>query len=113
MLLHHPLAAEIRLAEVLHALADPARLAFVRVLTEESGGINCADTMVKAGLPMPKSTCSHHFQVLRRAGVVFSQRRGVELINFLRMDDLEARFPGLLTTILAARKTECEALLAA
>jgi DNA-binding transcriptional ArsR family regulator len=106
LLLHHPPAASIRLAGILHALADPARLAFVRVLTEVSDGINCADTLAKAGLSMPKSTCSHHFQILRRAGVVFSQRRGVELINFLRADDLEGRFPGMLTTILAASEEE-------
>ena len=82
------------------------RLAFVRVLVKEDGGINCVDTMTKAGLAMPKSTCSHHFQILRRAGVVFSQRRGVELINFLRADDLEIRFPGLLATILDASEAE-------
>lgn len=110
MLLHHPPAASIQLAGVLHALADSARLAFVRVLTQERDGINCADTMAKAGLLMPKSTCSHHFQVLRRAGVVFSRRRGVELINFLREDDLETRFPGLLTTILTASEAECGTL---
>ena len=105
-MLHHPPAASIKLADVLHALADPVRLAFVRVLTTERGGINCAETMAMAGLALPKSTCSHHFHALRRAGVVFSQRRGVELINFLRGDDLESRFPGMLATILAASEEE-------
>ena len=94
------------LAGILHALADPVRLAFVRVLRTEDGGINCVDTMNKAGLVMPKSTCSLHFQILRKAGVVFSQRRGVELINFLRRDDLQTRFPGLLATILDAYEVE-------
>ena len=105
-MLHHPPITHVRLADLLHALADPVRLAFVRVLTTERGGINCADTMAKAGLSMPKSTCSHHFKILRQAGVVFSQRRGVELINFLRADELEARFPGMLTTVLAAAEQE-------
>ena len=105
-MLHHPPIARVRLADLLHALADPVRLAFVRVLTTERDGINCADTMARAGLSMPKSTCSHHFKVLRRAGVVFSQRRGVELINFLRADDLETRFPGMLTMILTASEQE-------
>ena len=112
-MLSHPAAASIKLAEVLHALADPVRLAFVRVLTTEHAGINCVDTIAKAGLSMPKSTCSHHFQILRRAGVVFSQRRGVDLINFLRVDDLESRFPGVLTTILTASEQEQVALTAA
>ena len=104
--LHHPPAATLTLARVLHALADPVRLAFVCVLVEEGGGINCAGTMAKAGLAMPKSTCSLHFQILRKAGVVRSERRGVELINYLRADDLQTRFPGLLDTILAAHAVE-------
>ena len=112
-MLCHPSAASIKLAAVLHALADPVRLAFVRVLTTERAGINCVDTMAKAGLTMPKSTCSHHFQILRRAGVVFSQRRGVDLINFLRADDLESRFPGVLLTILTASEQEQSVLAAA
>ena len=101
-MLHHPSVADLKLVAVLHALGNPVRLAFVRVLLTENGGINCVDTMTKAGLAMPKSTCSHHLQILRRAGVVYSQRRGVELINFLRRDDLQSRFPGLLTSILDA-----------
>ncbi len=104
--LHHPSVANIKLAGVLHALADPVRLAFVRVLTNDGGGINCVDTMTRAGLVMPKSTCSHHFQILRKAGVVVSHRRGVELINSLRADDLQARFPGLLASILEASEAE-------
>ena len=94
------------MAGVLHALADPVRLAFVRVLVTDTEGINCVDTMVKAGLAMPKSTCSLHFQILRKAGVVYSHRRGVELINFLRRDDLQNRFPGLLASILDACEAE-------
>ena len=94
--------SDFELVTVLHALGDPVRLAFVRVLLTESAGINCANTMAKAGLVMPKSTCSHHFNVLRKAGVVRSQRRGVELINFLRGDELQARFPGVLASILEA-----------
>ncbi len=100
--LQHPPAAHIELVAVLHALGDPVRLAFVRVLLTTDAGINCVDTMTRAGLAMPKSTCSHHFQILRRAGVVRSQRRGVELINFLRRDDLQTRFPGVMASILDA-----------
>lgn len=105
-MLHHPSSAKIKLVGVLHALANPVRLAFVRVLLVETGGINCVTTMTKAKLSMPKSTCSLHFRILRKAGVVFSERRGVELINYLRRDDLEGRFPGLLTSVLDAHAKE-------
>ena len=87
---------------ILHALADPVRLAIVRELLCEKDGINCRDTMSKVKVSMPKSTCSQHFQILREAGLVSSERRGVELINHLRRDDLEGRFPGLLASVLAA-----------
>lgn len=105
-MLHHPPLAKIKLVGVLHALANPVRLAFARVLLVEPGGINCVDTMTKARLAMPKSTCSLHFRVLRKAGVVFSERRGVELINYLRRDDLEARFPRLLASVFDAYAKE-------
>ncbi|WP_369412373.1 ArsR/SmtB family transcription factor [Geotalea toluenoxydans] len=51
---------------------------------------------------MPKSTLSHHFKVLRESGVVASRREGNVLINSIRFDDLEARFPGVISAIIAA-----------
>ena len=94
---------------MLHALADPVRLAIVRALFRKAAGVNCVDTMKTVQVVMPKSTCSQHFQILRESGVVFSERRGVELINHLRRDDLEARFPGLLASVLAVHEREAAA----
>ena len=51
---------------------------------------------------MTKSTCTHHFKVLREAGVIQQRQEGTRRVNTLREEDLEARFPGLLGTILAA-----------
>ena len=94
------------MAGILHALADPVRLAIVQALFREEAGINCVDTLKAVQVVMPKSTCSQHFQILRETGVVFSERRGVKLINHLRRDDLETRFPGLLASVLAAHEQE-------
>jgi hypothetical protein len=47
-----------------------------------------------------KSTCTHHFRVLREAGVVRQQPDGTARLNTLRREDLDARFPGLLDAIL-------------
>ena len=91
---------------MLHALADPTRLAIVRALRREPAGANCVDTMKTVQRAVPKATCSQHFQILREAGVVRSERRGVELINHLRGDELESRFPGLLASILHAHERE-------
>jgi DNA-binding transcriptional ArsR family regulator len=54
------------------------------------------------GLPVSKSTGSHHLKVLREAGVVQGKADGTRRYYSLRRDDLEARFPGLLDSVLHA-----------
>jgi len=92
-----PARAELELSAVLHALSDPVRLQIVAALsdgTEHSCG--------SLELPVTKSTCTHHFRVLREAGVIRQRHEGTSRLNSLRRDDLEARFPGLLETVLRA-----------
>ena len=91
----HPERAEIELAAVLHALSDPMRLQIVAALAEGEE-LTCGSF----GLPVTKSTCTHHFKVLREAGVIQQRQVGTSRLNKLRREDLEARFPGLLGTIL-------------
>ena len=90
-----PSRSEIQLPAVLHALGDPIRLEIVRQIDaedkKECGTFN---------LEMPKSSLSHHFRVLREAGVIGTRPNGTALINWLRTDDLEALFPGLLSSVL-------------
>lgn len=93
----HPPTAKITLDGVLHALADPIRRAIICKLLH-ADGMSCSQTCDK----LPPSTISFHYRVLREAGIVHSQKRGVEVINRLRADDLEKRFPGLLGAILQA-----------
>jgi DNA-binding transcriptional ArsR family regulator len=94
--LTHPECDELELAAVLHALSDPMRLQIVAALAASETEQTCASF----GLPVTKSTCTHHFKVLREAGVIQQRRQGTMRLNALRRDDLEARFPGLLQTIL-------------
>jgi DNA-binding transcriptional ArsR family regulator len=84
---------------VLYALADPVRLEIVRRLAGGDCPLNCSTA---APAHLPKSTQSHHFQILREAGVIQSERRGTEVVNKLRCAEIEARFPGVLSTILKA-----------
>jgi DNA-binding transcriptional ArsR family regulator len=91
----HPEQHEIQLAAVLHALSDPMRLRIVAVLASGE-----ARTCKSFDLPIVKSTCTHHFKVLREAGVIHQRVAGTTRINSLRRDDLEARFPGLLDAVL-------------
>lgn len=97
-LIKHPARDEIELAAVLHALSDPIRLQIVAALA--AGEVSCGSF----DLPVTKSTRSHHFRVLREAGVIKTRQEGTSRMSTLRVEDLEARFPGLLTTILSATK---------
>jgi DNA-binding transcriptional ArsR family regulator len=92
-----PVREEIALPKVLHALSDPVRLEIV-VKIARAGQVACG----AFDIPMPKSTLSHHFRVLRESGVLACRRDGNELINYLRSEDLEARFPGVIDAIIAA-----------
>ncbi|MGO3151812.1 MAG: helix-turn-helix domain-containing protein [Galactobacter sp.] len=53
------------------------------------------------GLELSKSTRSHHFKVLREAGLVHQVDLGNRSEVSLRRSDVEARFPGLLALIAA------------
>jgi DNA-binding transcriptional ArsR family regulator len=92
----HPRRSEIELGAVLHALSDPVRLRIVAALAAGDDEQTCGSFDV----PVTKSTCTHHFKVLREAGVIHQRQDGTARLNALRRDDLEARFPGLLATIL-------------
>jgi DNA-binding transcriptional ArsR family regulator len=96
----HPPRAELELEAVLHALSDPVRLRIVAELARSDG--DTAQTCGSFDVPVSKSTCTHHFKVLREAGLIHQQPEGTARLNTLRRDDLEARFPGLLETILQA-----------
>jgi DNA-binding transcriptional ArsR family regulator len=92
-----PRIDDLALATVMAALSDPARLEIVRVLAAE-GERTCGTF----DLGLSKATRSHHFKVLREAGITHTRAEGTHRHVSLRRDDLEARFPGLLPAVLAA-----------
>jgi DNA-binding transcriptional ArsR family regulator len=98
----HPSPDTLRPEAILHALSDPERAA----LFAEIAGAQCvqrcsalADTGQRV---IPKSSLSQHFKVLREAGLIRSERQGVEMRNYSRCDEINHRFPGLLPAIMAA-----------
>lgn len=96
-LLAMPAEEEIELTAVLQALADPVRLQIVRELDdgdERSCGL--------FALTVAPSTRSHHFRVLREAGVVRTRVAGTRRLVSVRRAELDRRFPGLLDAVLAA-----------
>jgi DNA-binding transcriptional ArsR family regulator len=82
---------------VLHALSDPVRLLIVKTLADGREW-----TCNSVELPVSKSTCTHHFRVLREAGVIRQRVEGTTKLNSLRRDDLDARCPGLIDAVLGA-----------
>lgn len=97
--LPHPATADIRIADVLHALADPVRLDMVRQLTVEVE-LNCG----RFEVPVSKSTLTHHLRTLRAAGVLQTRTQGTSRLSSLRRKELDDLFPGLLNGVLAARR---------
>jgi DNA-binding transcriptional ArsR family regulator len=99
----HPDMEDVELTTVLQALADPVRLRLVALLID--GDVrSCAPEVW--GVDVHKSTLSHHYKVLREAGLtrthVNGRTRGVEL----RRAELEERFPGLLDFLSVAAARE-------
>ncbi|MFN8215758.1 MAG: helix-turn-helix transcriptional regulator [Solirubrobacterales bacterium] len=92
----YPRADEIELTAVLHAFSDPQRLRIVRELAASPEPLACGSFALDVG----KSTRTHHFRVLREAGVIEQQRDGTRKLSVLRRDDLDRRFPGLLDAVL-------------
>jgi DNA-binding transcriptional ArsR family regulator len=94
--LYHPPREDLELASVLHALSDPQRLRIVQVLAEDPEPRRCGTF----DLDVTKSTMTHHFRILREAGIIEQSCEGTAKLNSLRREDLEARFPGLLDAVL-------------
>ena len=92
--LRHPKTEDIELTRVLYALSDPVRLEVARQLDRE-GEATCA--ALDGG--RPKSSMSHHFRVLRDAGVVRTRTDGPAHMNELRRAELDQLFPGLLAAV--------------
>src|SRR4051794_31862015 len=82
---------------VLQAPSAPVRLQIVRQLEVDGEG-SCTTLDV----PVKPSTVSHHLRMLRDSGVLATRLIGNTRLSRLRKDELEHRFPGLLTSILAA-----------
>lgn len=101
--LHHPQVEDIRLEAILHALADPARAALFAQIANAQCAQTCTALAGVVDQAIPKSTLSQHFKVLREAGLIRSERQGVEMRNTARCAEINERFPGLLPAIFEAR----------
>jgi DNA-binding transcriptional ArsR family regulator len=104
--LHHPALGEISVQGILHALSDPVRVRIYAELAQADSAMNCTAFSFDGDLKLPKSTLSQHFKILREAGLIRSERSGVELKNSTRCQELKKKFGPMVTTILQAYEHE-------
>jgi DNA-binding transcriptional ArsR family regulator len=96
----HPEPGEFDVLDILHALSDPTRMTIAQTLRaapERACGTFPVD--------VAPSTLTHHFRVLREAGIIRQREDGKRRWTALREEDLEERFPGLLDAIVSAYET--------
>jgi DNA-binding transcriptional ArsR family regulator len=93
----HPSLDDVSLTAVMQALSDPCRVSIVQaLLAEEERELACNEI----SLDVAKATRSHHFDVLREAGIIFTRCEGTRCMSSVRRRELNKRFPGLLKLIL-------------
>lgn len=104
----HPALDSITVEGILHALSDPTRVEIFSQIAASDCAATCSSFLTVKDKPVPKSTLSQHFKVLRDAGLIRSERAGVEIRNTSRCAEIETRFPGLLQAIVASLKIQSQ-----
>ncbi len=108
--LHHPSVEDVTVAGILHALSDPVRIQILKEIMRSASPRTCSDFLNMPDRVIPKSTLSQHFRILREAGLIRSERKGVEMHNTPRCQELKPRFGSMIREILAAYAEEYAAL---
>jgi DNA-binding transcriptional ArsR family regulator len=93
----HPDVSELELQQVLEALVDPVRRSIVSQLAAIDEDVKCGGF----DLSVSKSTATHHFKVLREAGLIRQYYVGTSRMNALRRAEMDEAFPGLLDALTA------------
>ncbi len=105
----HPAIEDVPLAAILHALADPVRVALFAEIVAQDCPRSCSRLVSVLDAPIPKSTLSQHLRILREAGLIRGERHGVEMRNASRCPEIETHYPGLLTSIVGAHEIQMDA----
>ncbi|MFC4015003.1 ArsR/SmtB family transcription factor [Nonomuraea purpurea] len=94
----HPQVSQFDLQQVLEALVDPVRRSIVTRLVTSGEDLKCG----AFDMPVSKSTATHHFKVLREAGLIRQYYVGTSRMNSLRRTEMDEAFPGLLDVLTRA-----------
>lgn len=104
--LFHPSIEDVTVETILHTLSDPVRAAIYMNIAASDCPQVCSSFLRVSEKDIPKSTLSQHFKALRDAGLIRGERRGVEMHNVSRCDEVNKRFPGLIPAIINAHKVQ-------
>jgi len=99
--LFHPAVTDITVEGLLYALSDPVRAQIYTEMLASECPLNCSKFRKVDNRTLPKATLSQHFKILREAGLIRSERKGVEMHNTTRFAELKARFGDMLVAILS------------
>lgn len=100
-LLFHPAVSDISVEGILYALSDPVRAQIYEKMAASECALTCSNVRKLIDRNLPKATLSQHFKILREAGLIRSERKGVEMHNTTRCAELKERFGNLLSAILS------------
>ncbi len=109
--LYHPPLSEITVEGLLYALTDSVRVRIFAGIVGANCSVICSNFAQLDDRTIPKSTLSVHFKVLRESGLIRSERRGVEMHNSSRCEEINEKYPGLLESILksyAIQQQQCD-----
>ena len=104
----HPAVDNVPIEAILHALSDPVRVAIYADIVKGCKE-NCSTFLTVGDRDIPKSTLSHHFKILREAGLIRSERKGVEMFNTSRCEEVDRHYPGLIGAIVKAHEIQTRA----
>lgn len=104
--LYHPAIEDVTVEGILHALSDPFRVQILKEIMQSTAPKTCSEFLRLPNRVVPKSTLSQHFRVLREAGLIRSERKGIEMHNSTRCEELKPRFGTMIRAILTAYTEE-------
>jgi DNA-binding transcriptional ArsR family regulator len=104
--LHHPAMEDVSVEGLIHALSDPVRVQIYTEIAAADCPKTCSNFLIVDNRALPKSTLSQHFKILREAGLIRSERKGVEMHNTTRCAELKARFGGMVAAIIDAYREQ-------
>jgi DNA-binding transcriptional ArsR family regulator len=98
----HPAVSDITVEGILYAFSDPVRVQIYAEIESSECPQICSNFLKVGNRELPKSTLSQHFKVLREAGLIRTERKGVEMHNTTRCEELKERFGDMIRAIIGA-----------